>query len=82
MQDDRFSPASACNYDFEFPNDAKLGDIIVVEIEGLSNLNFYFARGLTKDTSKGRLVEEPKAALIKSRFPDAIYLTLLNKDIE
>ena len=82
MSSDSFSPASLCIYSFEFPTPSNLGDIIAVEVEGLSRVDLYFARGVNELIARGRLVRDPKAALIKSRFPDVIYLTLLNKDIE
>lgn len=81
MNDPEFSPASACIYSFEFPRTAQLGDIIVVEIEGLSRVDFYYAEGINQETAKGRLVMDPLAGELKARYPNSLYVTLLNKDV-
>ena len=43
MDNDKLSPASACIYSFGFPTTANLGDILVVEVEGLSRLDLFYA---------------------------------------
>lgn len=58
-----FSPASACTYAFSFGREAKLGDIMNVELEDMSRLKLFYAEGANSATAKGRQVLDPIAAL-------------------
>ena len=82
MNNSTLSPANACIYSFEFPRAAQLGDILVVEIEGLKNIDIYYSVGINEETSKGRFVIDPLAGELKARYPNQLYITLVNKDIE
>ena len=43
----QFSPASACNYSFKFPSTARLGDILHVELEGMTKrTDVYYSVGV------------------------------------
>ena len=76
-----FSPASACIYSFGWPKLANLGDVMVVELEDLTRLDLFYASGINESLAKGREVNDPLAGLFKIRYPNNLYLTLLNKDI-
>ena len=46
MSNPKFSPSSACIYSFEFADDAKAGDIILVNALSLTRLDLYYAQGI------------------------------------
>ena len=75
-----FSPSKTCVWSFEFSTEAKLGDILVVEIEGLKRTDLYYAQGVNELSAIGRSVQLPIAGVIKVRYPNLLYLTLVNKD--
>ena len=80
MSDERFSPASACIYSFEFADDAKAGDIILVNALSLTRLDLYYAQGINYQEAKGRQIENPRSANFTVHYPNKLYLTFLNKD--
>lgn len=82
MDSPDFSPARACIYTFEFGSEAQLGDIMNVEIEGMDRLDLFYAEGANQSVAKGRQVTNPVAGFFKVRFPNSLYITLLNKDVD
>ena len=53
----------------------------MVEIEGLSRADVYYAEGINESAARGRIVLDPIAGVLKARYPNSLYITLQNKDV-
>ena len=67
-------------WSFDFDTEAKLGDLLVVEIEGVGRTDIYYAQGMNEWVAMGRHVKRPLAAMFKVRYPNQLFLTLKNQD--
>ena len=77
-----YSPGNGCIWSFNFNlEEANLGDLLIVEVEDITNTDLYYAQGMTEWDSVGRSVRNPLVALFKVRFPNQLYLTLRNNDV-
>jgi len=43
FEDPSFSPANTCIWSFNFPKEAKLGDLLVVEVENIRRADIFYA---------------------------------------
>lgn len=48
----------------------------------MDNTNIYWAEGISKETAKGKFVRSPHSAQFFVRYPNNLYLTLVNTDEE
>ncbi len=80
MNDDNYSPGNGCLYDFGFSREAKLGDLLIVEVENIANTDLSYAQGMSEYNAVGRMVRDPLVALFKVRYPNQLFLTLRNND--
>ena len=80
IDDENFSPRSACIYEFKFPRTAQLGDVLNVRVNDTSRVNFYYAEGVDEPTARGNIVLDPKWGHFQVRYPNNLYLTIKNTD--
>ena len=80
IDDDGFSPRSACIYEFRFPFTAMAGDVLVVRVNDTTHLDIHYAEGTDAETAKGNLALSPKWGHFQVRYPNSLFLTLKNND--
>ena len=81
INDPDFSPGSACNYEFRFPNSANFDHHMKIEVVSIENADLYYSEGISRALAVGKRIRLPSSALFTVSYPDSFYLTVLNKDL-
>lgn len=82
LDDPAYSPGNLCVYEFQLSQDASQGDQLRIDIDLLSNTDIYWAEGISLSIASGRYVRSPHGAKFFVRYPNNLYLTLVNTDVE
>ena len=80
IDDESFSPRSACIYEFRFPSTAMAGDVLVVRVNDTTRLDIHYAEGAEEQSAKGNFVLSPHWGHFQVRYPNSLFLTLRNND--